>query len=57
MQVRKKPGRQRSKMEYKVHDVGRYSNDPTYVHILINGKKLSMELDTGAEFSIISEKK
>ena len=55
-QVRKKPGRQQSKMEHKVHDVGRYSNDSIYVHMLINGKKLSMKLDSGAEVSIISEK-
>ena len=46
-----------SNEEYsKVHKVGRYSNDPVYVHMLINRKKLSMELDTGAEVSIISEK-
>ena len=45
-----------SREEYKVHNVGRYSNDPVYIHMLINGKKLSMELDTGAEVSIISEK-
>ena len=38
----------------RVH--GRYSNVPVYVHMLINGKRLSMELDTGAEVSIISEK-
>ena len=55
-QVRKKPGRQKSQMEYHVHDIGRYSSDPVYVHMLINGKKLRMELDTGAEVSIISEK-
>ena len=30
--------------------------DPVYIHTLINGKQLSMELDTGAEVSIISEK-
>ena len=56
MQVHKKPGREKLKIEYKVHDVGRYSSDPVYVHMLINGKKLSMELDTGAEVSIILEK-
>ena len=43
-------------MEYNVHKFGKYSNDPVYVHMLNNGKKLSMELDTGAEVSIISEK-
>ena len=43
-------------MEYKVHDVVRYFNDPIYVYMLINGKKLSTKLDTGAEVPIISEK-
>ena len=51
-----KPGRQKSQMEYKFHDVGRYSFDPVYVRMLIIGKRLSMELDTGTEVSIISEK-
>ena len=45
-----------SSEEYKVHNVGRYANDPVYVHMLINGKRVSMELDTGAEVSITSEK-
>ena len=45
-----------SSEEYKVHNVGRYSNEPVYVQMLINGKRLSMELDAGAEISIISEK-
>ena len=45
-----------SSEEYKVHNVGRYSDDPVYVQMLINGQKLSMDLDTGAEVSIISEK-
>ena len=52
-QVCKKPAQQKSKMN-RVH--GRYSNDAVYVHMLIKGKKLSMELDTGAEVSLISEK-
>ena len=52
-QVRKKSGRQKSQIEYKVHKVARYSNDSVYVHMLINREKLSMELDTGAEVSII----
>ena len=42
--------------ESKVHNNGKYSSDSVYVNMLINGKKLSMELDTGAEVSIISEK-
>ena len=45
-----------SSEESKVHNIGKYSSDPVYVNMLINGKKLSMELDTGAEVSIISEK-
>ena len=45
-----------SSEEYsEVYKSGRYSNYPVYVHMLINGYKLSMELDTGAEVSIISE--
>ena len=35
---------QKSRMEYKVPDVGRYSKDLIFVHMLINGKRLSMEL-------------
>ena len=45
-----------SSVEYIVDNVGRYSNDLVYVQMLINAKWLSMELDTGAEVSIISEK-
>ena len=53
MQVCKKPGRQKSKIN-RVH--GRYSNDLVHIHTLINGKRLRMELDTGAEVYIISKK-
>ena len=45
-----------SSEEYTVHNIGRYSNDPVYVQMLINGKQLSMQVDTGEEFSIILEK-
>ena len=45
-----------SNKEHKVHNLGRYSNDLVDVHTLSYGKGLSMELDTGAEVSIISEK-
>ena len=45
-----------SNEEFTVHNVGRYSNDPVYFHMLINGIRVSMELDTGAEVSIILEK-
>ena len=45
-----------SSEDYTVHNVGRYSKDPVYIQMLIKGKQLSMEMDTGAEVSIISEK-
>ena len=45
-----------SSEDYTIHNVGRYSNDSVYVQILINGKWLGMEVDTGAEVSIISRK-
>ena len=45
-----------SSEEYKVHNVGCYSNDPVHVKMLINVKRLRMELDTGAEVFIISNK-
>ena len=45
-----------SSEEYTVHNVRRYSNDPVYVQMLINGKWLSMDMDTGAEVSIISDR-
>ena len=45
-----------SSEEYTVHNIGRYSNDPVYIQILINGKQLSMEVDTGAEVSMILKK-
>ena len=45
-----------SSEEYRVHNIGRYSNDLVYVHMVINSKRLSMELNTGAEVAIISEK-
>ena len=45
-----------SSEEYLVHNVGRYSNDPVCFQMLINGKQLSMDVDTGEEVSIILEK-
>ena len=50
------PDTESSSEESKVHNIGRYSDDPVYVKMLINEKRLSMELDTGSEVSIISEK-
>ena len=31
-------------------------HDPVYIQMMINGKRLSMELDTGPKLFIISEK-
>ena len=45
-----------SREEYTVHNVGRYSDDSVYVHKLINGKTLRMELDTWEEVSINFER-
>ena len=45
-----------SSEEYTVYNVGRYSNDPVYIQMLNNSKRVSMKLDTGAEVSIITEK-
>ena len=45
-----------SSEEYAVNKFGRYPNDPIYVQMLINDKRLSMEVATGAEVSIILEK-
>ena len=42
--------------EYNVHNIGRQSNHPVYVQMLINGKRLNMELHTEADVSIVSKK-
>ena len=44
-----------SSEQYTVHNIVRYFNDPVYVQMLTNGKRLSMEVDTGAKVSIILE--
>ena len=56
-QVRKQPSWQKLKTEsssssssseeHIVRNVGRYSNDPFHVQMLTNGKRLSIEVDTG----------
>ena len=42
--------------EYLFHQVGNCSVDPANVQVQINDKWLTMEVDTGAALSIISEK-
>ena len=41
--------------EFKLHNVGHSKSDPITVTLELNGKKLEMEVDTGATFSVISE--
>ena len=41
--------------EYTFHKIKHHSNDPVYVQVLANGKKLNMEVDMGAALSIISD--
>ena len=41
--------------EYLLHKLGERSSDPIEVQMLLNGKKLNMEVDTGTALSIISE--
>ena len=42
--------------EYVFHQVGNRSVDPASVQVQTNNKHLTMEVDTGAALSIISEK-
>ena len=42
--------------EYAFHKVGNRSNDPVNVQVLVDGKQLNTEVDTGAALSIISKK-
>ena len=44
-----------SSEEYQLHHVGVRSCDPVEVQVTVNGKQLTMEVDTGAALSIISE--
>ena len=41
--------------EYLLQKLGERSSDPIEVQMLLNGKKLNMEVDTGTALSIISE--
>ena len=41
--------------DFKLHRVDKQSSDPINVTLWLNGQKLSMEVDTGATFSVISE--
>lgn len=41
--------------EYKLHKLGGYISDPITVSLLLNGKKLDMEVNTDAAWSVISE--
>ena len=41
--------------EYHLHKVGARSADPIEIEVSVNGRDLSMEVDTGAALSVISE--
>ena len=43
--------------EYELHHLGKRSSEPVQVQMIINGKRLDMEVDTGAALSLISESK
>ena len=55
-QVHEQESDDSSSEEYVFHHVGSCSTDPIHVQLLVNGKQLRMEVDTGAALSIISEK-
>ena len=42
--------------EYAFHKIKGGASDPVHIRVLINGKEIDMEVDTGAAFSIISGK-
>ncbi len=42
--------------EYRIHKVEDHSFAPIEVQIVVNGHTLTMELDTGAAVSVISDK-
>lgn len=44
-----------SSKEFKLHKLHGNSPDPIMVQLLVNGKELDIEVDTGAALSIISE--
>jgi len=41
--------------EYRLYQMTNCASEPFNVPVLVNGKKLMMELDTGAAVSIISD--
>ena len=41
--------------DFKLHKLGKHSQDLVIVQMQINGRKLNMEVDTGAALSVISE--
>ena len=43
--------------EYELHHMGKRSTEPVQVQMTVNGKKLDMEVDTGAALSLISDSK
>ena len=44
-----------SDSEFLLYKVGSRSSDPITVSMLLNGKELAIEVDTGATLSVISE--
>ena len=44
-----------SDSDFKLHKLGKHSPDTITVTMLLNGKELDMEVDTGATLSVISE--
>ncbi len=43
--------------EYELHHIGKCSTEPVQVQLMVNGKRLDMELDMGAALSLIRVKK
>ena len=41
--------------EFELHFMGKSSTEPVQVQMMVNGKRLDMEVDTGAALSLISE--
>ena len=41
-----------SSEEYQLHHVGIRSSDPVEIQVMVNGKQLKMEVDTGTALSI-----
>ena len=43
--------------DYELHHMGKSSTEPVQVQMIVNGKRLDMEVDTGAALSHIEIKK